>query len=351
MTINVLGGTVDVTVHRVESDGRLTEITKASGGAWGGTQVDEAYLKFLEELYGTEVFQDFKENFIGDFRDIMREFEIKKRIITKDKKGKIVLKFAASLSDVYKEKCGKPISEHILPSSLESSVKLKRDKIHVDADLMKQLFSDSVTHTINHVKKILQENEFCDIDILLLVGGYAESNIMQERMKEAFPNKIIIIPHEPGLAVLKGAVLFGHNPGVMKCRISKYTYGIEVITKFIDGKSPEKYKVFENGVYKCRYEFHPFVRAGDEVPVGTVVIGNFKTDTFDVKEGLGIYASTKKYPRYVTDDSCFRIGTVHFDKPRQSLKLEMHFGEAELCLKFIFQSGLEKTKELDFLCT
>jgi hypothetical protein len=75
------------------------------------------------------------------------------------------------------------------------------------------------------------------------------------------------------------------------------------------------------------------------------------SDTFDVKERLGIYASSEKYPKYVVDDSCFRIGTLHFDKPDQPYMLEMHFGEAEISMKFIFESGVNKTKELDFLCT
>ena len=36
-----------------------------------------------------------------------------------------------------------------------------------------------------------------------------------------FPNKNIIVPKEPGLAVLKGAVIFGHDPSAIserKCR-------------------------------------------------------------------------------------------------------------------------------------
>jgi hypothetical protein len=302
-------------------------------------------------LFGRCVFQAFRENNTGDFLEMLREFEIKKRPINKKEEGKIVIRFAASLSETYKEKCGKPLANHILPAHLGSSVQIKRDKIHVDANKMRKFFSESIRNTNKHVREILEENEFKEIDTLLLVGGFAESEIVQESVREAFPNKRIIVPSEPGLAVLKGAVLFGHNPMIMKSRVSKYTYGIEIINKFVEGISPEKYRVFENGIYKCRYNFCPFVRAGELVPVGKIVREHLLSDTFDVKEGLGIYASTKEYPKYVVNESCFRIGTVHFDAPHQSYMLEMHFGEAEICLKFIFESGVNKTKELDFLCT
>ncbi|XP_060557878.1 heat shock 70 kDa protein 12A-like [Ruditapes philippinarum] len=351
IVLDLGGGTVDVTVHHLEYDGKLSEIARASGGAWGGTQVDEAYLRFLQNVFGDEVFQAFRENNTADFLEMLREFEIKKRTINKKKEGNIVIRFAASLSETYKEKCSKPLANHILPGHLGSSVQIKRDKIHVDANTMKKFFSDSITNTSKHVREILEENEFKEIDTLLLVGGFAESEIVQESVKEAFPNKRIIVPSEPGLAVLKGAVLFGHNPSVMKSRISKYTYGVEVINRFVNGSDPEKYKVFENGFYKCRYKFCPFVRAGEMVPVGTVVQKPFISDTFDVKEGFGIYGSTERNPKYVVDESCFRVGTVYFDKPLQHHTVEMRFGETEICLQCIFKSGDKKTIGFDFLCT
>lgn len=46
------GGTVDCAVHEVIEDGNLREIYKASGGAWGGTKVDEAFIAFMEDITG-----------------------------------------------------------------------------------------------------------------------------------------------------------------------------------------------------------------------------------------------------------------------------------------------------------
>ena len=40
---------MDIIVHTAEEDGRLTGVAKASGGEWGGIQVDMNFLRFLEE--------------------------------------------------------------------------------------------------------------------------------------------------------------------------------------------------------------------------------------------------------------------------------------------------------------
>ena len=47
------GGTIDITVHEVCFGGELKELYKATGGAWGGTVVDKAFLDFMGELIGS----------------------------------------------------------------------------------------------------------------------------------------------------------------------------------------------------------------------------------------------------------------------------------------------------------
>lgn len=43
---------MDITVHEVMENENLKELHKASGGAWGGTRVDEAFLQFIIKLVG-----------------------------------------------------------------------------------------------------------------------------------------------------------------------------------------------------------------------------------------------------------------------------------------------------------
>ncbi|KAL3885504.1 hypothetical protein ACJMK2_025557 [Sinanodonta woodiana] len=66
MVIDARGGTVDITVHQVIEGGGLKEIHKASGGAWGGTKVDEGYQQFLISIVGNPVFQKCVNTHIDD---------------------------------------------------------------------------------------------------------------------------------------------------------------------------------------------------------------------------------------------------------------------------------------------
>lgn len=50
---------MDITVHETQRDGTVRELYKANGGPWGGTQIDRAFLKFLEDLVGTDVMDIF----------------------------------------------------------------------------------------------------------------------------------------------------------------------------------------------------------------------------------------------------------------------------------------------------
>lgn len=43
----VVGGTVDITAHKVQEDGNVKELYKANGGPWGGKSVNDAFLRFL----------------------------------------------------------------------------------------------------------------------------------------------------------------------------------------------------------------------------------------------------------------------------------------------------------------
>jgi molecular chaperone DnaK (HSP70) len=135
--------------------------------------------------------------------------------------------------------------------------------------------------------------------MVLLVGGFAESKIVQDRIKEAFDDKKIIIPGESGLVVLKGAVLFGHNPKVIKSRVSKYTYGVELQRPFDADIHPQEFKFLnaDNRLW-CRNLFEVFIHAGETVPVDRVTKKVFTVTTIDITEGAGIYASENVNPTY-----------------------------------------------------
>lgn len=346
-----LGGTVDITVHQVQADGSLSEVAKASGGAWGGTRVDQEFTDMLISIVGKDVFERYKKENTGDYLEMMREFEIKKRTITPDKSGKVTMRMPSSFVTYYKHEKRTDIATRLetMPK-YRGKVAFKKDKVQIEAEVFKSFFEKPIVTTISHVKEILRGNDFRNINTFLLVGGFAESEIIQSRIREAFSDKRVITPNETGLVVLKGAVLFGHNPKIVRSRISKYTYGTEIINPFMEGVHPEKYKVFENGMYKCRYLFEPFVHAGDEVPIDSVVSKQFITDTFDVEEGVGIYASSSLHPQFVTESTCTKLGAIKLETARHRTLNEMQFGGTEFTMQITdLDTGVKRINCFDFL--
>ena len=63
--------------------------------------------------------------------------------------------------------------------------------------------------------------------------------IFQEEIRAEFSNQVnVVIPQGVGVAVLKGAVLYGLDPAIVHVRRAKITYGIGVIKPFKQGIHP-----------------------------------------------------------------------------------------------------------------
>ena len=103
LVFSLLGGTVDITVHRVLDDGNLKEVHHASGGAWGGTKVDEGFENLIKDILGPNTISRFNEENTGDAVDMLREFETKKRTITMETDSKIQLWMPPSLNAIYED--------------------------------------------------------------------------------------------------------------------------------------------------------------------------------------------------------------------------------------------------------
>ena len=130
---------------------------------------------------------------------------------------------------------------------------------------------------MQHIKRVLESPNFTrsledpdggHVGHLFLVGGFAESAIVQEAIRSEFGHKMnVIIPQVSrerlrdfnqkmsllvyllcaffqffqgvGVAVLRGAVLYGLDPSIVHVRRAMKTYGIGVIKPFLHGIHPK----------------------------------------------------------------------------------------------------------------
>ncbi|XP_052083294.1 heat shock 70 kDa protein 12B-like isoform X6 [Mytilus californianus] len=89
MIIDVGGGTVDVTAHEKQQDGKLKELCKAIGDACGGTSIDNEFFQLMVKIFGAPLMNSLSENDPSAY--LFREFETVKRTINPKKSGKISL--------------------------------------------------------------------------------------------------------------------------------------------------------------------------------------------------------------------------------------------------------------------
>ena len=93
------GGTVDVTAYVVNENRSLRELHCATGGAVGGTNVDNLFFDLLDKIFGKTVLQIFQKNSPSDYQEILKSFEVKKRSFgmetnsTKSEKANLRLHF------------------------------------------------------------------------------------------------------------------------------------------------------------------------------------------------------------------------------------------------------------------
>ncbi|XP_062591940.1 heat shock 70 kDa protein 12A-like [Saccostrea cucullata] len=311
------GGTVDITVHElIDTEGHVRELYKASGGDWGGTKVDDEVNKFYEKVLGKNVMEKFKKEHLEGALEMARDFETKKRAFNPQSDINVQLKLPNSLKKIYKKlNEDRVLSEDILKNNvIKDDVKIIRDKLIVSVKVFKSFFTPSLSRICNHIKQILEHPNANGVNLILLVGGYAESDILRSIVKESFPAQKIKIPKEPGLSVLKGAVLFGHEPELIKERKAKYTYGIECSTVFCEGKHREDYKKVDDGVVYCARVFDRHVKIGSSLPVGKYQ----STRTYSKRakalaQNMYVYASSQENPKYVTDEGCFLLGSTKLE--------------------------------------
>jgi len=347
------GGTVDITVHEVAANGKLRELHKATGGCWGGTTIDKAFLDLLDNIVGQKVMKLFRDENQDDFIDMMRDFEVRKRSIEPRLESKVTFRIPIRLYELYGEMNeGQQLREEVrkIPS-LSGKVTLTGDKMRVNPETVMELFTATSDNIAKHIEDIFSNPVANGTSTILMVGGFSESPMLQDAIRKAFPNKIVITPHEAGLAVLKGAVIFGHKSDEIVSRIAKYSYGLKCWSTFDPSKHPRDRMVIENGKQQVRGTFSKLVEVGESVspdspskPRGFLPVG--EAYSFTIK----LYASPRSDPIFVDEEDCWLVGEVSVDcNDRKGADVSLVFGGTELEVIAVDKRGQRTTAQFNFL--
>ncbi|XP_052078814.1 heat shock 70 kDa protein 12A-like [Mytilus californianus] len=313
------GGTTDIAVHEVTGLNSLKEVHQACGGHWGGITVNKQFYCFLEEIFGEKVINSIKETnpsafygFLRHFEDAKTSFKIENQ---KDPEGQVTLRIPLEWMDTFKAIRTSSLGETIEKTNFRDRVIVKRDKMRIKNNLFRTFYDYSIENVLKELETLLAKKELRDVKTLLVVGGHSASTVLTEALKKKFPKIGMVIPKDPGLAVLKGAVLFGFEPGTITSRVARYTYGIGTTRAFQKG-DPESKKITVEGVEKCKDVFSKHIEIGQILEVGEdkYLQGHEYVPLYKDQNSVDFifYDTLSKSPKYVTDDGCRRIGSLHF---------------------------------------
>ncbi|XP_060064403.1 heat shock 70 kDa protein 12A-like [Ylistrum balloti] len=362
LVLDAGGGTIDIAVHEVQSDGSLNEIHKACGGDWGGTKVDYAFKLLLTGIIGNKAFHFFQEKNKADMIALFRDFELKKRNIKPNalSSAKVTFRLPKALDDACKHENNVDIAA-IVESKLRfrEYTSINADKLRISGNRANELFKDSINHVVSHLKKLLKEPNMSEMNSILMVGGYSESPVLQNEIRTNFPNIRVIVPQEAGLAVLKGAVIFGHEPTSIRARVCQFTYGVKTTLPFDSGKHANcKRFTSSTGEMRCRDIFDIHVSYGDRVNIGEPqAVNSYRpVEPDQTTLSFEVYNSIHKNPKYVTDAGCTKIGHLTITMPDtskgldRSVMVQMTFGNTELEVDATDKyTGEKVTAAFDFL--
>ena len=328
-------------------DGSLHSVFCPGGGTWGGTQVDNNFLGILGVVFHANTVKEFKAEHVGDFLELMNEFETSKRLLSADRTINFTIKMPATFLEIARRvngcKTHKELQTKVANCPFHDKVKLVNDRFSLNPFIGKQIFDYTVRSLSTHVKGLLGKNITAGLKYILIVGGFAECEIVQSSLREKFSDKTLIFPPDAGIVVLKGAVLYGHTPLLVKSRVTQLTYGFKVAEEFDESKHGSKDAKVQTigGKKMCTNVFSVLIPKDTTVNVGEAspLVKDKPLTAYENKMTFQLYTSDQEDPKFTSHFSCSIVGKFEVPVPRgadvndKAFERHVVFGDTELLFK------------------
>ncbi|XP_062583858.1 heat shock 70 kDa protein 12A-like [Saccostrea cucullata] len=322
LVLDLGGGMADITVQKVERDGKLSQLHAATGGSWGGSScVNNSFFQDLMKNLGHKVYQEFMMKSIGDYFLFRNQFEKAKQNFKNNQEG-VVLQLPSSLEKITREVNGKSIEEILKELDTHESLAYSDGQLKFTAERFKAFFSQTIQSIIDQIRKVLKNKKCSEVKYVLMVGGFSESDLVRTSIKEAFPGVGVIVPEEAALSILKGGVLFGHAPDTVRFRVCPQTYGISMYDYF----NPKVHDLsksckignaqFVVGCFEKFFEKDEIIEVGQKKKIR--IADDFTKQPEDARtqnKEVEMYSSSEKDPKFISDPGCILQSTIVLSPP------------------------------------
>ena len=332
------GGTVDITAYENDHAGRMIEIGRVDGGKLGSNYLNKTFEEqFLVARFGSaEVVEDLRANLPEALLELTNAWERAKLHIKFEPKDPVYLNLPAAID----RRLGATMRRRL--GRLQSGTS---DALVITAEELRSLFDNVVPDILDLIEgqlAVMDESRGADSgqDAILLVGGFGSSPYLQEAVRERFGHRAqVVVPPDPNVAVLHGAVHFCYEPHT-RARRSKFTYGVDTCMAFEEGIDPEEtLLVTSDGRRMCNNRFSVFVNANSTVESDAVMKHRYvPVEGTQTAVDFALYATRDAEPRYISDEGCDEVGfftvdlsrAMRFSLEERSILMHMRFGETEV---------------------
>uniref|UniRef100_A0A669PIN4 Heat shock protein family A (Hsp70) member 12B n=1 Tax=Phasianus colchicus TaxID=9054 RepID=A0A669PIN4_PHACC len=333
--------------------------TASPGGPCGAVGVDVAFEQLLCRIFGADFMASFKAQRPAAWVDLSIAFEARKRAAAPSRCAPVNISLPFSFIDFYRRHRGHSVETALRRSDVKLVKWSSQGMLRVSAEAMSELFQPTVTSIVQHIDALLKRPEVRGVKFLFLVGGFAESAVLQRAVQAALGTACrVLIPQDAGLSILKGAVLFGLDPTALRVRRSPLTYGVGVLNKFIEGKHPREKLLLKDGRRWCSDVFEKFVCAEQSVALGEVVQRSYcPARSGQRRTVINIYSCARDDVLFITEPGVRKCGTVSLELPelggvgeRREIRASMQFGDAEIKVTAVDVSSARTVRAtIDFL--
>ncbi|XP_052688062.1 heat shock 70 kDa protein 12A-like isoform X2 [Crassostrea angulata] len=353
--------TTDISVIAIKGEKEIHIVERACGGAIGGVSINEKFIQWLEDVFGKEILKKFKTEHRSDYLLLIENFENKKRLIDPSTDKQICFQIPLSLKSMAEKFWEYSIQDRFKKMEINAVQVKGRGKLFFPSSfLLESFFIPIAKHVFEELQHILSKHG--DIDCVLAVGGLAQYPVVVSEIRKYVKDIPVYVPFDSSLAVVCGAVLYGHENNIIKARVCPYSYGIQTMRPFIDGKDDETKKVIQEGKTWCKHSFRVLYKAGDLVKLGDVSSYNLKESFEDENRKhkrfkpirCVLFTSKEKNIRYVTDEGCKEHGTIDIEVPEEGFPVnykctvELEFAGTEIVARLKDEKGT-KTIRLEFM--
>lgn len=314
----------------------------------------------VSKIVGPVVLTQYRKCHNRGFLELIQNFEQKKKLFKFADESSIRITLPYTFPEFIAESTGQTVHEMLSHSAYKENISMKRDKLVLKRELFVDLFRVQIGKIVSEMKQILTHEKSKDVSAIMMVGGLSESEVIQNAILTEFSGTDIevYIPIDGALSVLKGAVVYGHNPKIVTSRICPFTFGVAVSVPFDELRHSKDKMCMLDGQLSCSGIFDILYIDEEEVKVGDkrsidVCSTYFMPESQHKRYqpiNIEFHVSTLKDPFYITDEGCRQHATIIVPVPEAGLwpqsvegKVELEIAGTEMIGTFINTDTGEKT--------